>query len=94
MLPQKHKRLSRLAKKQAEVSTGDSCLQEAGVVEKLAPVASVANETKTLFSQFGSSLEESFNKKTSGWATDSSFAYFLLTLKGRGQERERRGRLL
>ncbi|EKX32333.1 hypothetical protein GUITHDRAFT_166723 [Guillardia theta CCMP2712] len=52
-------------------------LQEAGVVEKLAPVASVANETKTLFSQFGSSLEESFNKKTaeakSGSEGDVSF---------------------
>jgi hypothetical protein len=38
----------------------------AGVTEKLAPVASVALETKSLFSSLTTSLEDSFNKFSSG----------------------------
>ncbi len=38
----------------------------AGVSERLAPVASVAQETKSLFSSLTSTLEESFNKASSG----------------------------
>jgi hypothetical protein len=38
----------------------------AGVTEKLAPVATVAMETRSLFSSLTSTLEESFNKVSSG----------------------------
>ena len=38
----------------------------AGVTEKLAPVTNVAQETKSLFSSLSSTLEESFNKASTG----------------------------
>ncbi len=38
----------------------------AGVTEKLAPVTTVAMETRSLFSSLTSTLEESFNKVSSG----------------------------
>jgi hypothetical protein len=45
----------------------------AGVTEKLAPVASVAMETRSLFSSLTSTLEDSFNKASSG--TINSFQF-------------------
>ncbi len=51
----------------------EATLQEAGVSEKLAgvtekfaPVATVAMETRSLFSSLTSTLEDSFNKASSG----------------------------
>mmetsp|Transcript_74224 Transcript_74224/g.108864 ORF Transcript_74224/g.108864 Transcript_74224/m.108864 type:complete len:285 (+) Transcript_74224:48-902(+) len=41
-------------------------LKESGMVEKLAPMTSAASDTKTLFSQFGSSIESSFNAQVGG----------------------------
>ena len=38
----------------------------AGVTEKFAPVATVAMETRSLFSSLTSTLEDSFNKASSG----------------------------
>ena len=46
----------------AAVNQVEAKLQESGASQKLANVASVANETRSLFSSLTSSLEQSFNK--------------------------------